>query len=316
MPRKSGHLGSVSDLMAGLMLVFLLIAVYYVLQATEESEFTKSALKQSESLRVQQEEEKERAQSAEQEAQDNLSKAEAATNLAETSKLLAEALAKKAKESAKEAEESAKEANAAKNQLMALQVKIVNVVANYSDLQREIHHALKNEFQKDLHAWKAELLPDNTIRFNEPEVLFALGKADMSAKFKQILDNFYPRYLKVIFKDTYRNHIEEIRIEGHTSTAWGGAMSLQERYLKNAELSQKRALGVLDYCFSMPDGANYQTLQVKTLRANGLSFAKPLIHSDGRENQELSRRVEFRVLTDSQNQLREILKILDIQDGH
>lgn len=308
MSHKSSHLGSVSDLMAGLMLVFLLIAVYYVLQATEESQSTKNALAESKTLMMQQEQEKIRAQAAEQlalkmklQAQDNLDQATTATRLAESLKLDAEA--------------AAREALSTKNKLVALQSKVVNVVANYSDLQREIHRALKNEFQSDLDGWKAELLPDNTIRFNEPEVLFASGKADMSSKFKEILDDFYPRYLRVTFKEAYRDNIEEIRIEGHTSTAWAGAVSLQDRYLKNAELSQKRALTVLDYCFSKQQNSNIKALQVKTLRANGLSFAKPLMHADGSENQELSRRVEFRVITDSHNQLREILKILDLTDG-
>tara|TARA_B100000989_G_C19264600_1_gene353603 strand:- start:308 stop:496 length:189 start_codon:yes stop_codon:yes gene_type:complete len=43
------------------------------------------------------------------------------------------------------------------------------------------------------------------------------------------------------------------------------------------------------------------------LTANGLSSSKPFVEKSGKENQELSRRVEFRVKTNAESKINEIL---------
>ncbi|MDE6044852.1 MAG: OmpA family protein, partial [Helicobacter sp.] len=96
--------------------------------------------------------------------------------------------------------------------------------------------------------------------------------------------------------------IEEIRIEGHTSSEWKASHDLAERYLENASLSQARAFSVLQYCFNLPNVRERDWL-ISVLRANGLSFAKPL------ETDALSRRVEFRTITKSRQKIQEIFNI-------
>jgi len=44
------------------------------------------------------------------------------------------------------------------------------------------------------------------------------------------------------------------------------------------------------------------------LRANGLSFANPVLTADGSEDSERSRRVEFRVLTKTEDKIYRILQ--------
>ena len=60
---------------------------------------------------------------------------------------------------------------------------------------------------------------------------------------------------------------------------------------------------MLKYCFGQTSINADKEWLVKVLRANGLSFAKPL------ETPELSRRVEFKVLTKSNEKIMDILDI-------
>ena len=60
---------------------------------------------------------------------------------------------------------------------------------------------------------------------------------------------------------------------------------------------------MLKYCFNLTSIDGYKEWLIKVFRANGLSFAKPL------EDDDKSRRVEFRVITKAN---KDLLKILDI----
>ena len=187
--------------------------------------------------------------------------------------------------------------------LLEINEAMSSIAKDYSDLRQELYEALLKEFGKDLKVWDASIDEDNTIRFNEPEVLFDIGAKQVKKRFKDILDDFFPRYVRILALEKFQNSIEEIRIEGHTSQVWFAANTLEERYLGNAELSQARALEVLKYCFNLKSINSYKEWLVKVFRANGLSFAKPL------EDDDKSRRVEFRVIPKAN---KDLLKILDI----
>lgn len=201
------------------------------------------------------------------------------------------------------AEQSRTELAEQNDKLVALNDKMQAIAKSYENLQGELYQDLIKEFSTDLGQWNAIIAPDNTIRFKEPNVLFDLGEAQVKQKFKEILSNFFPRYVKILNQPKYKNAIEEVRIEGHTSTQWMSADSFNERYLGNAFLSQGRAFRVLEYCFSLEAVQPYQEWLVSVLRANGLSFSKPL------SSEALSRRVEFRTIVRSSDN---ILKILDL----
>ena len=51
----------------------------------------------------------------------------------------------------------------------------------YSDLREKLYSDLQDEFRNDLPKWGAELDRDLSIRFKEPEVLFASGKSELSS---------------------------------------------------------------------------------------------------------------------------------------
>ena len=122
----------------------------------------------------------------------------------------------------------------------------VKIPQIFKQTTQGLDEKLRNEFDKDLKAWGAVIDKDLTIRFSQPDILFAVGSATLNEKFKAILDDFFPRYLKILMDDEFRDNIEEIRIEGHTSSFWG-KVGGDESYLKNMTLSQERTRAVLEY---------------------------------------------------------------------
>ncbi len=190
---------------------------------------------------------------------------------------------------------------------------IRQIAATYTELQLGLYQDLETEFRDDLPRWNATLERDNTIRFNEPEVLFETGKSVLREKFKTILSDFFPRYIRILTAPKYAGNIEEVRVEGHTSTEWERAVSLPERYLNNARLSQERALAVVHYAFMLDSTSPQRDWLIHGLRANGLSFARPVLNGRGTEDKDRSRRVEFRVFTKTKEQILRIIEVSEAQ---
>ena len=177
-------------------------------------------------------------------------------------------------------------------------------------LEEEILNDLKNEFKNDLDKWQAVINDETlTISFTKPSVFFETGKSEVKEAFKNILSDFFPRYLDVLKK--YKNDIEEIRIEGHTSSKWeiyeGLTPSEDKAYFLNMKLSQDRTREVLSYSLSLENIINNKQWAKNLITANGLSSSK-LIFTNGKENEKLSQRVDFRVKANSLTVLRDLIK--------
>ena len=183
------------------------------------------------------------------------------------------------------------------------------VAEKYKELQIDLYTDLNSEFEKDLAKWGAEIDSTLTLRFKEPDVLFAPGKSAMKVRFVEIINNFFPRYISVLQGEKYVNHIEEIRIEGHTSSIGRIGMNEEQSYFFNMNLSQDRTRSVLRECLSSIESVNkaYEWTKSRTM-ANGLSSVKPIGDNNTVEGRELNRRVEFRIKTDAEAQIREMLK--------
>ena len=116
---------------------------------------------------------------------------------------------------------------------------LLKIFTDYAALRQNLHLALETEFEKDLQQWNALLDRETlSVRFREPTVLFAQGKAEVQFDFKKILDNFFPRYVQILKRPEYLNAIAEIRIEGHTSSEWSEEVNPEEAYIFNMELSK------------------------------------------------------------------------------
>lgn len=182
-----------------------------------------------------------------------------------------------------------------------------HLIIDYRDVKVNIYNDLYNEFKDDFSKWDAEIDPQTlSIRFQEPDVLFATGSKEINPKFKAILDDFFPRYIAIL-SQKYGDDIQEIRIEGHTSSEWNGQHGTMEAYFKNMELSQARTRTVLKYTITLPAVTNQQEWLIEKITANGLSYSQR-IKENGVENPDKSRRVEFRIRTKAEDTMDELIK--------
>lgn len=171
------------------------------------------------------------------------------------------------------------------------------IVKRYDEIKTQLYIDLHKEFKEDLTAWMATI--DSTtlcVRFQEPSMLFDNDSANLKQKFKDILKDFFPRYINVLTRKEYKDNIVEIRIEGHTDS--------NGEYFYNMELSQNRTRTVLQFCFGLLDSDKSEWAK-GLITANGLSSSQPII-VNGKEDKGLSRRVEFRVRTNAEKQLEDI----------
>ena len=196
---------------------------------------------------------------------------------------------------------------------------IDKIVVTYEQLRADLYADLYDEFKDDLAKWNA-VLDEDTLSmrfFNEPKVLFEQGEAEMRPRFKKILDDFFPRYIKRLTetrtddgKYKYKEDVAEIRIEGHTSSEWSEQVKPREAYIRNMALSQHRTRGVLNHVLYIDSWHIQENREwiMNNVTANGLSSSKLIRNADGYENRRESRRVEFRVRTNAEKRIVEILK--------
>ena len=72
------------------------------------------------------------------------------------------------------------------------------VVRRYDQIKTQLYIDLQDEFKEDLKVWRATIDSSLCIRFQEPAMLFDNDKAVLKPLFKEILDDFFPRYIKVL----------------------------------------------------------------------------------------------------------------------
>ncbi len=178
----------------------------------------------------------------------------------------------------------------------------------YQQTKSELYDDLRKEFEKDLPRWDAELLSDATLRFRSPSVMFDSGRADLKPRFKEILSEFFPRYVSILMSEKFRDTIREIRVEGHTSSFWQGAPSEQDAYFQNMRLSQDRTRSALEFVMKLPSVSHSFVWLRDHLTANGLSYSKRIFNLEGNENFARSQRVEFRVRTDAESRIERIIE--------
>ncbi|MFM9756552.1 flagellar motor protein MotB [Aeromonas dhakensis] len=182
--------------------------------------------------------------------------------------------------------------------------KIKDVAVAYQQNQVAIYEALQTEFKNDLNKWGATI-DKETLAFNfqSPDVLFANNETTLSDAYKNILNDFFPRYIDVL--RPYRESLNEIRIEGHTSSAGLRGSSESQAYFYNMRLSQGRTRAVLEYAYGlMPDETGWIKANIAAV---GFSSSR-LIMKDGVEDAAQSRRVSFRAITNADIQIKRILE--------
>lgn len=185
--------------------------------------------------------------------------------------------------------------------------RIKEIAVAYQDNQVAIYQALMEEFEQDLPRWDATIDADTlAFRFQSPEVLFEMGSAQIRGRFKEILSDFFPRYLEIL--QEFKESINEVRIEGHTSSIWNSSVSPTEAYFLNMDLSQGRTRSVLQYVYMLPELDGQRAWVKRHFAAVGFSSSRRILTPKGREDRARSRRVTFRVITNADIQIRKILE--------
>lgn len=189
------------------------------------------------------------------------------------------------------------------------------IIEHYRDTNQELYKDLHKEFEREFSEtkWNAEITKDLSIQFLNENILFDYNKSEIKEDFKTILDEFFPRYASILLQPKYRDNISEIRIEGHTDS--------EGDYMYNMNLSQRRATEVLKYLlfqeiseFKMLAEEDRKYLKY-WLTATGYSSGrtvdrdgKHIFTSNKTEDPVKSRRVEFRIITKSEEIIKKFLE--------
>ena len=207
---------SYSDMMAGVLLLFVLIMCVTLFQA--QKSYNESLQERDEKIALQEEYTQELLdkQNALDKKDETLQNQDAQLKtqdekLAEQEQQLAALAAKlKEQESTLNAQQSALDEKTA--QLKDQQAQIDQIIG----VKADVIEALKNEFSKnninvDIDAQTGAL----TL---EASVMFDYDQAELTDAGKQALEQILPIYCKVLLQDDYMKYLEEIIIDGYTDT--------------------------------------------------------------------------------------------------
>lgn len=198
--------------------------------------------------------------------------------------------------------------------VMAERKKITAIALSYQENQLNIYRALLDSFNVDLERWGASISDDTlTIVFQAPDAMFETGKTELSDRYKKILAEFFPRYMTAL--QPFTDSIEEIRLEGHTSSGWGAYDASGDAYYKNLTLSQERTGSVLRYVTTLNSVSKYQSWMKGHMAAVGYSSSRPVLKANGEEDSIRSKRVAFRVITNADLKIKNILEGLIEKDA-
>ena len=127
--------------------------------------------------------------------------------------------------------------------------------------------------------------------------LFEVNSYELSDKGKAYLSKFAPAYLNSLFSNEYLNkNLDKIIIQGHTdSQSYKGEFSKDEQYMKNMDLSLKRAYSVANYMINTPYNKSNGDKLHKMIIVEGASYSNP-VFTNGKEDYAKSRRVELKIV--------------------
>ena len=176
------------------------------------------------------------------------------------------------------------------------------MIQDLSSTRMQIISMLQEEFEKE----NIDIVIDpktGAIRLSEA-ILFDYGENNLKDEGKVFLERFIPIYAKILFgSEEIKSQVSQIIIEGHTDT--------EGDYIFNLQLSQERALSVVEHLLRPEfNYENKHDLQY-VLTANGRSFSETINNEDGSVNADASRRVEIKFRLNEEETLMEIQKELE-----
>ncbi|MCI5902382.1 MAG: OmpA family protein [Blautia sp.] len=294
---------SYSDMMAGVLLLFVLIMCVTLFQA--QKSYNESLKERDEKLAMQEAytqeildqqnalNEKEgqlQSQNEQIKSQDEL--------LAQQKAMLDElAIQLKDQEKTLNAQQTALDEKTAL--LADQQKKIDNIIG----VKAEVVEALRQEFsQNDINVDIDAKTGAMTLDAN---VMFDVNEAELTEDGQEALRKVLPIYCKVLLEEEYKPYLAEIIIDGYTDT--------DGDYTYNLELSQQRSLAVAEYLLEIQYEflSADQSLDLQDyLTVNGHSMANPILDAQGNVNKEASRRVEVKFRLKDDEMISELSEIM------
>lgn len=316
---------SYSDMMAGLLMLFVLIMCVTLFQAQKnyveklaeqeekmilQNEYTSELLEKQSELAAQESQLKTQDELlAEQqkrlEAQ-NLTMEELQATLAEQAALLEEkTLTLSQQQTTLEQQQTTLEQqqaalNAKTEELKDKQAQIDKIVG----VKAEVIEALRKEFKNNdmnvtIDAQTGALVLDSNI-------MFAYDDTELSGEGRDVLSKVLPIYCKVLLDDRYLPNVAEIIIDGYTDT--------DGSYEYNLELSQRRSLAVAQYLLEIKEGfldGNGTEVLKEKLTVNGHSMSNPVLDEKGNVDKDASRRVEVKFRLKDEEMINELHDLME-----
>lgn len=299
---------SYSDMMAGVLLLFVLIMCVTLFQA--QKSYNESITERDEKLALQ-----------EQYTQELLDKQNALDEKDETLqsqdeqlKTQDEQLADQKKQLEELASQLKEQQTTLKEQQSALEEKTTQLKNQQEQIDQiigvkaEVIEALKNEFSKN--NISVDIDSQTGALTLASSVMFDYDQSELTDSGKQVLEQILPIYCKVLLQDDYMKYLAEIIIDGYTDT--------DGDYSYNLQLSQQRSLAVAQYLLDIEGNFldSTQSTNLKTyLTVNGHSMANPVLDSDGNVDKDASRRVEIKFRLKDEEMIEELNELLSSSDS-
>ena len=326
---------SYSDMMSGLLLLFVLIMAVCLMQA--QKNYTEKLAEQAKQLRTQSELEQSQRQVDEQQAQLAQQQAtldeqkstldEQENTLAEQASALEELqralenqeLVLTQKESEldesqakldaqsillKEQEDALTESKSRLDEANALMIQQQNRIDQIIGVKADLIEALNQEFQAN--RINVQIDTETGAILLDSSVLFDYNESLLTQPGQQILNEILPVYCRVLLGGNYAEYVAEIIIDGYTDSTGD--------YITNLDLSQRRAYAVAEYLYSIMSGflnEEESAVLMSKLTANGKSSSNLIYDASGKEDMDASRRVEVKFRLKDEEMLSELQRIIE-----
>ena len=142
----------------------------------------------------------------------------------------------------------------------------------YEKIERKLKESIKDSPYVKIDTYRQELVLDDSV-------LFDVGEYKLKEEGKEALRKVLPKFFSIFLdeKDVL-TYLEQLVIEGHTDDTGPGTP--QQNYLFNLNLSQKRALEVVNFIYE-------DDLLVNSLTPERLKKLRIYLSSNGKSNSEL-----------------------------
>lgn len=302
---------SYSDMMAGVLLLFVLIMCVTLFQS--QINYEQSIREREEKLYLQDEYTKEIMSQkdivANQQDQLVSQDAQLAAQKEQLDQLAAQLAAQQEKLAAQQEKLDA-QSTTLENQQTALDEKTTQLAAQQEKIDKiigvkaEVIEALREEFANN--SINVQIDQTNGSLVMDSSVLFDYDGTELSQEGQRVLAQVLPVYCNVLMQEAYFPYLAEIIVDGYTDSSGD--------YEYNLQLSQQRSLAVAEYLLGISGdflGTEDQKKLRDKLTVNGHSSSNLILDEQGNEDADASRRVEVKFRVKDEEMIQELQSILD-----